>query len=64
MLPGPEGIRLKGRGTIFALIDRLALHAHELTFTHPLTRARQTLTSPLPKDFAVALKRVVERAHR
>jgi RluA family pseudouridine synthase len=38
------------------LIGRLALHAEGLTFTHPATGARMTLTAPLPKDFEVAIK--------
>jgi 23S rRNA-/tRNA-specific pseudouridylate synthase len=46
----------KGRVDERPLITRLALHAGGLTFTHPLTRAKLTLTAPLPKDFEVALK--------
>lgn len=46
----------KGRTDEKPLISRLALHAGGLTFTHPVTREKMTLTSPLPKDFAVALK--------
>lgn len=46
----------KGRTDEKPLISRLALHAGGLTFTHPLTREKVTLTSPLPNDFAVALK--------
>ena len=46
----------KGRADERPLMDRLALHAHRLTFTHPLTRERLTVVSPLPKDFEVALK--------
>ena len=46
----------KGRRDERPLITRLALHASGLTFTHPVTRRQQTLTAPLPKDFAVALK--------
>jgi len=46
----------KGRADERPLIARLALHAHQLTFTHPLTRAPLTLTAPLPRDFEVALK--------
>jgi RluA family pseudouridine synthase len=46
----------KGRDDEKPLISRLALHAGGLTFTHPLTREKLTLTSPLPNDFAVALK--------
>lgn len=46
----------KGRADERPLLARLALHAGGLTFTHPVTRERQTITAPLPKDFAVALK--------
>jgi 23S rRNA-/tRNA-specific pseudouridylate synthase len=46
----------KGRADENPLLTRLALHAGGLTFTHPLTREKLTITSPLPKDFAVALK--------
>lgn len=46
----------KGRADERPLIDRLALHAGGLTFTHPLSRERMTLTAPLPNDLAVALK--------
>lgn len=46
----------KGRTGERPLIARLALHAAELTFTHPAGRARMTLAAPLPQDFAVALK--------
>ena len=46
----------KGREDERPLIDRLALHAHELTFIHPTTREPITITAPLANDFAVALK--------
>ena len=46
----------KGRTDEKPLISRLALHAGALTFTHPVTREKMTLTSPLPNDFAVAVK--------
>jgi RluA family pseudouridine synthase len=46
----------KGRADERPLIGRLALHAHRLTVTPPLTRAPLTLTAPPPRDFAVALK--------
>lgn len=46
----------KGRADERPLIARLALHAGGLTFTHPLSRERMTLTAPLPHDFEVALK--------
>jgi 23S rRNA-/tRNA-specific pseudouridylate synthase len=38
------------------LLRRLALHASELTFIHPVTRAPQTLRAPLPHELEVALK--------
>ncbi|MBM3888617.1 MAG: hypothetical protein FJ388_05770 [Verrucomicrobia bacterium] len=38
------------------LLGRLALHAHRLALSHPLTGRRLELESPLPNDFAVALK--------
>jgi 23S rRNA-/tRNA-specific pseudouridylate synthase len=48
--------RYKGRDGEKPLIDRLALHASELTFKHPLTRDAVTLLAPLPHAFEVALK--------
>ncbi|HEY6170164.1 MAG TPA: RluA family pseudouridine synthase [Verrucomicrobiae bacterium] len=38
------------------LLNRVALHAAELTITHPITGASVTIESPLPKEFRVALK--------
>ncbi|MDI1250322.1 MAG: pseudouridine synthase [Lacunisphaera sp.] len=46
----------KGRADERPLLTRLALHAGALTFTHPVSREKLTLTAPLPKDFEVALK--------
>ena len=46
----------KGRTDERPLIARLALHAGALTFTHPTSREKMTLTSPLPNDLEVALK--------
>jgi 23S rRNA-/tRNA-specific pseudouridylate synthase len=46
----------KGREDEKPLIDRLALHASELTLKHPTTREPLTLTAPLPHEFEVALK--------
>ena len=37
-------------GTRSELIDRPALHAAALTFTHPITGQEITLSAPLPKD--------------
>jgi hypothetical protein len=38
------------------LIDRVALHAAQLSFTHPITGQPVTITSPSPKDLTVAVK--------
>lgn len=46
----------KGRDDEKPLLARLALHASALTFTHPLSRERVTVSAPLPHDFEVALK--------
>lgn len=46
----------KGREAEKPLIARLALHASELTLTHPVTRAPLTLRAPLPREFEIALK--------
>lgn len=46
----------KGRDDEKPLIPRLALHASELTLTHPVTRAPLTIRAPLPHEFEVALK--------
>jgi RluA family pseudouridine synthase len=48
--------RYKGRSEERPLIARLALHASELRFLHPATRAPITLQAPLPNEFSVALK--------
>ena len=46
----------KGQADERPLLARLALHAGGVAFTHPVTRERLALQSPLPKDFEVALK--------
>ncbi len=46
----------KGRDDERPLINRLALHAAALTFTHPVSREKTTLSAARPKDFEVALK--------
>jgi 23S rRNA pseudouridine955/2504/2580 synthase/23S rRNA pseudouridine1911/1915/1917 synthase len=38
------------------LIERPALHAYSLTFTHPITNERVTFTAEHPRDFATTLK--------
>lgn len=47
---------LKRGKTENPLIKRVALHAHELRITHPVTNAEVVITSPLPHDMEVALK--------
>jgi RluA family pseudouridine synthase len=54
--------RLKRGRTENPLIDRVALHAHELRVTHPATGAEVTITSPLPHDMEVALKMLRKHA--
>lgn len=46
----------KGREEEKPLIGRLALHASALSLKHPETRAPLSICSPLPHEFAVALK--------
>ena len=37
------------------LIDRQALHAARLTFTHPMTKKRMTFEAPIPEDIKKAI---------
>jgi 23S rRNA-/tRNA-specific pseudouridylate synthase len=37
------------------LIGRQALHAAQLTFTHPITKERMTLEAPIPEDMQKVL---------
>jgi 23S rRNA pseudouridine1911/1915/1917 synthase len=46
----------KGREEEKPMIDRLALHASELTVKHPVTGEPLTISAPLPHEFEVALK--------
>lgn len=46
----------KGGNEERPMIRQLALHASELTLTHPQTRAPMTLTAALPPEFTIALK--------
>jgi 23S rRNA pseudouridine1911/1915/1917 synthase len=48
--PIPETIR-----PLLQAFKRQALHAHSLSFLHPVTDAPLTLTAPLPDDFASLL---------
>jgi len=40
------------------LMDRLTLHAAELTITHPVTQEPITFQAPYPKDFGAVLKQL------
>lgn len=40
-------------GNASALIDRQALHSYKLTFTHPITKNKMTITAPLPNDMQI-----------
>lgn len=51
-----KDFHLKRGKTENPLIKRVALHAHELRVTHPVTNAEVVITSPLPHDMEVALK--------
>ncbi|HKE02115.1 MAG TPA: RluA family pseudouridine synthase [Planctomycetota bacterium] len=42
-------------------LGRHALHAHRLTFTHPKTGERLTVTAPLPEDLRTLLASALER---
>ncbi len=48
--------RLKPNRSERPLIGRPALHAGEMVFPHPVSGIPVTITAPLPKDLAVALK--------
>ncbi len=50
------GFRLKPKQVENPLMSRVALHASELTVTHPVTGEPVTITCPWPKDFSVAVK--------
>lgn len=41
-------------GTSSSLINRQALHAYRLSFIHPISSKRLTLTAPIPSDFNFA----------
>lgn len=43
-------------GITSALIDRQALHAWHLAFTHPVTRAQVEVTAPIPADIELLLR--------
>lgn len=54
--------RLKAGKTERPLISSAALHAEELSLTHPVTGEKFKITAPWPKDFAVAVKHLRRHA--
>ncbi|HXD00458.1 MAG TPA: RluA family pseudouridine synthase, partial [Verrucomicrobiae bacterium] len=50
------GYHLKPNKTERPLMERVALHAAELKFKHPVTGAEVVVTAPWPKDLTVAVK--------
>ena len=54
-----EPFRDPGSGEV--LLDRFALHAAHLTFTHPLTRESVSLSAPLPDDMTRTLEALRNR---
>lgn len=48
----------------FCMLDRYALHAYSLTFTHPTRHTRQTCTAPLAPDMQAALDALRAGWHR
>jgi RluA family pseudouridine synthase len=48
--------RLKPNKKERPLLDRVALHAEELSLVHPVTEAEITINAPWPKDLKVAIK--------
>ena len=55
------GDPLYGEGST-EMIDRVALHASELEFTHPTTGILVRFECPLPEDFTTALKKIKKPA--
>ena len=51
-----QGYRLKPGAVERPLLDRVALHAEELSLPHPITGAPVTIQAPWPKDLVVAAK--------
>ncbi|KAF0250104.1 MAG: 23S rRNA pseudouridine synthase [bacterium] len=45
-------------------IERLALHASELSFKHPLLNKKVNIESPIPKDFAQTIQMLQKRKFR
>lgn len=46
----------EGKHEEHPLNDEFLLHAHKLSFTHPITQQNVALEAPYPKNFAVCLK--------
>jgi len=59
---GPEQLPLPGGGRLFA--PRVLLHAESLEFRHPITQQELRITSPLPEDFSLCMKKLGSAAKR
>ena len=58
-LDGTPGPRMETNPEIVSdIIDRQALHAFSLTFTHPVTGEKLHLEAPLPEDMEKALVKI------
>ncbi|MDB6112205.1 MAG: Pseudouridine synthase [Pedosphaera sp.] len=51
-----SGYRLKPKKTERPLLDRVALHAEQLSLVHPVTSETISISAPWPKDLTVAVK--------
>jgi RluA family pseudouridine synthase len=51
-----SGYRLKPNKTERPLMDRVALHAEQLSLTHPMSSTEVVIKAPWPKDLTVAAK--------
>ena len=51
-----SGYRLKPKQVERPLIDRVALHAEQLAFTHPVNGSEVVINAPWTKDLSVAVK--------
>lgn len=45
-----------GRDAERPLLGRLGLHAHQLTFAHPVRGDEMTIEAPIPREFEITLK--------
>jgi 23S rRNA pseudouridine1911/1915/1917 synthase len=55
---------IEHKGDETMVLDRQALHATTLGFTHPITKAAARFTAPVPEDFARAMALLREHSSR